>query len=111
MPPDATPRIVEIRTTLPSREAAERCGRDLVDRGLAACVQIDGPLTSIYRWQAAVETATEFRCVCKTSVERAEACVAAILAGHPYEIPEILSVTCGASVEYARWVDASVRNA
>jgi periplasmic divalent cation tolerance protein len=108
MPPDATLRVVEIRTTLPSLEAAERCGRDLVGRGLAACVQIDGPLTSIYRWQGAVETVTEFRCVCKTTVGRAEACVATITACHPYDIPEILSVTCVASAEYARWIDASV---
>lgn len=108
MLPETAPRVVEIRTTLPSREAAERCGRDLVDRGLAACVQIDGPVTSIYRWQAAVETATEYRCVCKTSAGRAEACMAAIVAGHPYDVPEILFVTCAASIEYARWVDASV---
>lgn len=108
MPPENTPEVVEIRTTLPSREAAERCGHELIGRGLAACVQIDGPITSVYRWQGAVETAAEFRCVCKTAAGQAEACVAAIIAFHPYEVPEILCVACSASVEYARWVESSV---
>lgn len=111
MPPETPSSVVEIRTTLPSREAAERCARGLVDRGLAACVQIDGPVTSVYRWQGAVETATEFRCICKTTLERADACTAALLAGHPYDLPEVLRVQCGASAAYAAWVSASVANA
>jgi periplasmic divalent cation tolerance protein len=108
MPLDAAPRVIEIRTAFPSREDAERCGRDLLDRRLAACVQVDGPVTSLYRWQGRIESAAEFRCTCKTSGERADDCVAAIRGMHPYELPEILRTACAASAEYARWVVESV---
>lgn len=108
MPPDPHPAIVEIHTTFPSRDEAERCGRKLVEDRLAACVQVAGPVTSIYRWSGAIETAAEFRCTCKTTAARAADCCAAIRGLHPYDVPEILSVMCTASADYARWVEESV---
>lgn len=100
--------IVEIRTTVSCRDHATTLARRLIDERLAACVQIDGPVTSLYRWQGAVETGQEFRCTCKTSAARAACCVAAILATHEYTTPELLVTAAQASPAYAAWVLAEV---
>ena len=49
--------IIAIATTFSSKAAAEACGNRLVESRLAACVQVEGPITSFYRWQGAVDTA------------------------------------------------------
>ncbi len=103
---DAT--VIEIRTTFSRRELAEACARRLVADCLAACVQVDGPIQSVYRWQGVVESAEEFRCTCKTSPDRHEECVAALVAGHEYDTPEVLVTAVTASSDYAAWVRASV---
>lgn len=100
--------IVEIRTTVAERTAADTLARRLVDERLAACVQVDGPVTSTYRWQNAIETATEWRCTCKTTSSRAAACAAAIRGLHPYETPEIIETRASASDAYAAWVHDAV---
>jgi len=100
--------LVEIRTTFGSRAAADACAARLVAERVAACVQIDGPITSTYRWGTAVESAEEWRCVCKTTLQRRDACVAAILADHPYETPQVSVVAVEAAAAYAAWVRESV---
>jgi periplasmic divalent cation tolerance protein len=100
--------VVELRTTFSCRDLAVACARHLIERRLAACVQIEGPVTSIYRWKGVMETAEEFRCTCKTSVARAAACSAAILGVHEYATPELLAVVAQASPAYAAWVQAEV---
>ena len=103
--------VVEIRTTFTDRNAAESLASRLVGDRLAACVQIDGPVASTYRWHDTVETAVEWRCTCKTTVGVAAACRTAIAAGHPYEVPEIVESRVIVSGAYAAWVRASVRDA
>lgn len=105
-PPNTT--IAEIRTTFASREAAEACARRLVTARVAACVQIDGPIRSVYRWQGVPETADEWRCTCKTTVGREADCLRAIAAGHDYETPELIVARVSASQAYAGWVRQSV---
>jgi len=105
------PEILAISTTCGSRDAAEALGRRLVEARLAACVQVEGPIASIYRWQGAVETATEWRCLCKTTADREAACVAAILAAHDYQTPQIAVVRVAGSPAYAAWVGESVASA
>lgn len=107
-PSPAADIITEIRTTFPTRDAAEACANRLVAERLAACVQIDGPVHSTYRWQDAVESAAEWRCTCKTTPARAAACVAAIVAQHPYTTPEVLVQESMATPAYAAWVRESV---
>jgi periplasmic divalent cation tolerance protein len=104
----AMPMLTEIRTTFPTREAAEACAAALVADRVAACVQIDGPVQSTYRWQGAVEQAAEFRCICKTAPERANDCVESIVRMHGYETPEILVSAVAASPAYEAWVRSSV---
>ena len=100
--------VAEIRTTFAARAAAEACANRLVAARLAACVQIDGPVHSTYRWQGEVETAEEWRCTCKTTPARAEACVAAIIATHAYANPEVLVRQATTTPAYAAWVRESV---
>jgi len=100
--------IVEIRTTFAARADAEACAARLVERRLAACVQVEGPVGSTYRWQGAIERAEEFRCTAKTTAARAADCVAAIRADHPYENPEVLIAAVTAGREYAAWLRESV---
>lgn len=102
------PTLTEIRTTFATREAAEACAAALVAERVAACVQIDGPVQSTYRWRGAVEQAVEFRCTCKTAPERANNCVESIVRIHGYETPEILVSAVAASPAYAAWVRSSV---
>lgn len=102
--------IVELRTTFSTHDRAAACAQRLVAGRLAACVQIEGPVTSVYRWQGVMETAAEFRCTCKTSVAGAAACAAAILSAHEYETPELIAVAVQASPAYAAWVRAMVRS-
>jgi periplasmic divalent cation tolerance protein len=101
--------LVEIRTTFGTRDAALALSTRLVEARLAACVQVDGPITSTYAWQGAVERADEWRCVCKTSQAACDACVSAIMAGHPYETPEVVVIPAVASPAYAAWVAETVR--
>ena len=104
----AADTVAEICTTFAARDTAVACANRLVAARLAACVQIDGPVHSTYRWRGAVETAVEWRCTCKTTPARAAACVAAIVAGHPYATPEVLVRQATATPAYAAWVRESV---
>lgn len=108
-PPNDDCEIVEIRTTFSARERAEACAARLVQERLAACAQVDGPLWSTYRWQEAIETAEEWRCICKTTSDRAAACLEALAAGHEYQVPEAIVTRCTSTPGYAAWVRASVR--
>lgn len=100
--------VIAITTTFSTREAADACGRSLVETGLAACVQIDGPLTSVFRWQGVVETAVEWRCTCKTTPAREAECVAAVGRLHDYATPQITVARLTAATGYAAWVNRCV---
>ena len=100
--------VADIRTTFPSRPDAVACATRLIEQRLAACAQIEGPLTSVYRWHGAVETAEEFCCRCKTTPAAAPACAAAIRSLHPYDTPEMLVTFGRGSAGYAAWVRENV---
>jgi periplasmic divalent cation tolerance protein len=99
-----------VTTTVDSREAADHIAEVLLERKLAACVQVEGPIESIYRWHGEVEQAREWRCTIKTRADLYESLEAAIRETHPYKTPEILAqaVVYG-SREYLAWIDESVR--
>jgi periplasmic divalent cation tolerance protein len=103
--------IVQVTTTTATREEADRIAGQLVGRRVAACVQVVGPITSTYRWKGEVETAQEWLAVCKTTADRYPALEEALLALHPYEVPEILALAVLAGAEaYVRWVEEQVRD-
>ena len=82
-------RIVAVYALFGSDEEARRIGRPMVERRLAACVNILGACHSIYRWQGAVEEADEVAAIFKTRADSAEALITAIRAAHSYEVPAI----------------------
>ena len=81
-----------------------------VEKHLAACVNILSPCRSVYRWQGKTEDAEEFPMLIKTTRARYPALEAAIRAGHPYELPEIIAVSLtGGLPAYLGWVDSETR--
>ncbi len=79
-------------TNLPDRASAERLADALIEARVAACVNILAPCRSIYRWKDAVQHDEEHPMLVKTTAERYPALEAAIRAGHPSELPEIVAV-------------------
>lgn len=99
--------IVVVLTSLPDHESAMRLANALVEQRLAACVNVLGPCSSVYRWQGAVETADEVPVLVKTTAVQYPRVEAAIRANHPYELPEIISVPVWAGLAaYLGWVAA-----
>lgn len=95
-------------TTVAARADAERLAQEAVGRGLAACVQVDGPIVSHYRWQGRVERAEEFRLSFKLTASRLVALETFVLAQHPYETPEWLVVHAERVGEkYLSWANAN----
>jgi periplasmic divalent cation tolerance protein len=100
---------IQIITTTGAKTDAERLAAELVQRRLAACAQVSGPITSTYRWQGKVETAQEWLCTFKTRRDLYARVQEAILALHPYEQPEILAVpVADGSAGYLAWLDEQV---
>lgn len=100
---------VQILTTVSSEEDAERIADDLIERRLAACVQIVGPILSRYRWQGEVEQAHEWQCLAKTEAGLYEEVEAAIRQAHSYEEPEIIATPILAGSDgYLGWISKSV---
>jgi periplasmic divalent cation tolerance protein len=81
-----------VLTTLPDRASAERLAALLVEQKLAACASVQAECQSIYRWQGAVESASEVPLQLKTTAARYPALEAAIRAAHPYDVPEIIAL-------------------
>jgi len=99
-----------VSTTTETGEQARRLARRLVERRLAACVQVLGPIESTYRWRGEVESSAEWLCIVKTRAERFAQVRDAIAEAHPYEVPEIVAAPLVAGSEaYLAWIDASLR--
>jgi periplasmic divalent cation tolerance protein len=98
-----------ILTTTGSREEAKKIARSLVDRKLAACVNIVGPIESIYRWKGAVETSEEFLVVIKTTSLAYERVRDFIRMVHSYEMPECIQLSIEDGLpKYLEWIGESV---
>lgn len=100
---------VVVTTTVDSEAAARRLAEAMVTEGLAACVQVGGPVQSVYRWEGALTWSTEWTCVAKTTTEVAPALVTRLQALHPYQVPEVVITPIEASAPYLAWMVAEVR--
>ncbi|HEY0943741.1 MAG TPA: divalent-cation tolerance protein CutA [Opitutaceae bacterium] len=95
-------------TSVETREQAETLAKGLVEGRLAACVQIEGPITSHYRWNGNIQTAQEFRVTVKFLPGRQLEVEAWILNRHPYETPEWIVVRAEhVSEKYLSWAHAN----
>ncbi len=98
-------RPVLVYTTYPSLVEAERAGRLLVEKGLAACVNILPGMRSIYRWQGEIEQADEVVMIVKTRETQKDAVAAEVKRGHSYDTPAILFLpTDGGTADYLQWI-------
>ena len=95
-------------TTTETRPQAEKLARLAVDRDLAACVQIEGPITSFYRWEGSVEEASEFRLTFKVVRKNALALKALVHRNHPYETPQwTVADLADVGEKYRQWAESS----
>ena len=92
---------------MPERAAAEALARELVAARLAACVHVGAPVQSLYHWRGQIETVDETPLAIKTRPELYSKVQAAILANHPYELPEIVAVPISYALPmYLDWIAA-----
>ena len=99
-----------VLTNVPERAAAERLADMLVEKRLAACVNILAPCRSVYRWKDAVQHDEEHPMLMKTTVERYPALEQALRAAHPYELPEIIAIPVDRGLAaYLDWVAGETR--
>lgn len=96
--------------TFPSVETARQIGTALVEKQLAACVNLIPGVESFYRWQGKVESAAETLAVFKTSGTSYQEFARELVALHPYEVPEIVAIEPATVAEsYAAWVLTETR--
>ena len=102
--------VVSVYAVFANAEEAERIGRAVVEERLAACLNILGPIRSIYRWKGEIESAEEVAAIFKTSDEHADALIIRIAALHSYDVPCIAIWPIDKVLaSYAGWVEDNVR--
>ncbi|TWU35096.1 divalent-cation tolerance protein CutA [Novipirellula artificiosorum] len=102
--PDSASCVLVI-STVASTQDAERIADDLISQSLAACVQMDGPIQSFYRWAGKVERATEYRLLIKTTSAAWPKLRERLAKQHPYDEPEIVMIPIrDGSDGYLNWV-------
>jgi periplasmic divalent cation tolerance protein len=88
-----------------NRETIEKIGRRLLEKRLISCVQIMGPIKSIYRWKGRIEEKEEWLCVMKSRTSFYKVIEREIKRLHTYEVPEIMAIEIDSVLpEYLRWV-------
>lgn len=101
--------IALLHVAFGTADEVERISRLMIEEKLAACVNLLGPCTSVYRWQGVVETATEYRALFKTTPQLARELADRIAALHSYDLPAIEIWPAAAGDAVAVWIDDSTR--
>lgn len=103
--------FVIIFTTTDSKDDAKRISKDLVEKKLAGCVQINGPIQSAYRWKDSIEYSEEWLCSIKSRKDLIGKVETAIKEIHPYDVPEIVALPIVAgSDDYLTWLKDQLQN-
>ena len=98
-----------IFSTASSKDEAQHIARALVEQKLVACVNIIGPMDSIYRWKGEIESAQEFLLMMKTESERFERVRDAVKSLNSYEVPEVMQVSVENGLPaYLQWISTSI---
>jgi len=102
--------VVSVYAVFANADEAERVGRAVVEERLAACINILGPIRSIYRWQDKIETADEVAAILKTHHWQSDALMARVAALHSYDVPCIVTWPVDKVLRsYSDWVEDSTR--
>lgn len=97
--------VVQIITTVASKDEGERIARALLEQRLAACVQLVGPISSLYWWQGKIEHSEEWLCIVKSEQRLFAQIEHTIKSLHSYEVPEVLAVPVSAGSDaYFQWL-------
>jgi len=101
---------IQVFTTTEKKKDAEKIAMTLVEKKLAGCIQVVGPVTSTYQWKGNIETAEEWLCIIKSKRTLYSELEKAIKEMHTYEIPEItaISIVTG-SKDYLKWLSDELR--
>lgn len=103
------PPYIQVITTTATKGDAHKIARAVVEARLAGCVQIVGPISSVYRWAGQIEEADEWLCLVKSRADLFDALEQAIRAAHPYDVPEVLAVPVVAgSKSYLNWLGSEL---
>jgi len=101
---------IQVFTTTEKKEDAEKIAKTLVERRLAGCIQIIGPIVSTYWWKGSVEIAEEWLCFIKSKKTLYEELERAIKEIHPYETPEIIAIpVVTGSKDYLEWLSSELK--
>jgi len=102
--------MFQVFVSIDSHADALKISKHLVEKKLAACVQILGPMTSIYRWKNNIEEEQEFLCLIKTKRDLFDKLKKEVKSLHPYEIPEIIALECSeVDDSYHSWLLDSLK--
>jgi periplasmic divalent cation tolerance protein len=97
--------VLTVLTTTDSEEKARELAAGAVELRAAACAQISAPVTSVYRWEGAVQTDSEWQVLFKTSTVRYDDLEAYIRRAHDYDVPEIIATAVvRGGADYLAWV-------
>ncbi len=104
-----TADFIQIHVTAAEKSDADRIASLVVEKRLAACAQVSGPITSIYWWKGKIETTQEYRLTLKTRAALFDKVAATVRDAHPYETPEIVATPLThLSPDYAAWLDSEI---
>lgn len=104
-PGSGRPALVEVHVSVPDAESAQRIASDLVARQLAACVQILGPMASVYTWEGEVHQSQEWLLLAKSTATAFPQLAETVRSHHRYDVPEIVAIPIThAEDDYASWV-------
>ena len=102
-------KFIQVLTTAGTKEDAQKIAQSVVEKRLAGCAQVIGPITSTYWWEGKIETAEEWLCIIKSRDGLYKDLEKAIQQIHPYKVPEILAVpVIEGSQSYMEWLDGEL---
>ncbi|MDW8033425.1 MAG: divalent-cation tolerance protein CutA [Nitrososphaerota archaeon] len=103
-------KYIQVFTTIDKKEDAVRITRILLEKRLAGCVQIIGPISSLYWWKGEIEEAEEWLCIIKSREDLYEELEKTIIENHPYKIPEIIAMPIvSGSRSYLNWMNTELK--
>lgn len=103
-------KYIQVLTTAGTKEDAQKIAQSLVEKRLAGCVQVVGPITSTYWWEGKIETAGEWLCIIKSRKDLYKELEKAMQQIHPYKVPEIFAVpVVEGSQSYLEWLGGELQ--